>query len=180
MSWSIDGKKVAVLVGDNVHLFDAASKNHESAFAIRGDKGLTNDRIGVHYVGDTIFVEGADQGPYAAVWQLKSDGTAVGPLVGIGGKDPLSTYHGSFSVLDPDHVGVAERGMETLTSFEVSTGKRAKAVRKIGKLGVQRRRGRRRSGTTATRSPTSAKTRSRRSTARSWARPRSWARRAWS
>ncbi|HEY1554610.1 MAG TPA: hypothetical protein VGF94_07215 [Kofleriaceae bacterium] len=134
MSWSVDGKQVAVLVGDDVHLFDAASKNHVSAFTIRGDKGLTNDPIAVHYVGDVIFVEGADQGPYSAVWQFKTDGTAVGPLVGIGGKDPLSTYHGSFSVLDPDHVGVAERGMETLTSFEVSTGKRAKAVRKIGKL----------------------------------------------
>ncbi|HTR53142.1 MAG TPA: hypothetical protein VMJ10_20745 [Kofleriaceae bacterium] len=134
MSWSLDGKKVAVLVGDDVHIFDAADKSHTSSFPIRGDKGLTNDPIAVHFIGDTIFVEGADQGPYAAVWQFKADGTAVGPLVGIGGKDPLSTYHGSFSLLDPDHVGVAERGMETLTSFEISTGRRAKAVRKIGKL----------------------------------------------
>jgi len=134
LGYNLDDSKVAMLVGDDVHIFDVASKAHQSSFPIRGDKGLTNDPVAVHFVGDAIFVEGADQGPYSAVWEFKSDGTAVGPLVGIGGKDPLSTYHGSFSLLDPDHVGVAERGMETLTSFEISTGKRAKAVRKIGKL----------------------------------------------
>lgn len=134
MAYNLDGTKVAVLVGDDVHLFDAANKTHQSAFTVRGDKGLTNDPVGVYFVGDAIFVEGADQGPYSAVWQFKTDGTAVGPLVGLG-KDPkpLSTYHGSFSILDDDHVGINEHGLETLTSFEVSTGKRIKAVRKVGK-----------------------------------------------
>jgi hypothetical protein len=135
MAWNLDGTKVAVLAGEEVHLFDGSSKAHESSFSVRGDKGVSNNPVGVWFVGNTIFVEGADEGPYSAVWQFKTDGTAAGPLVGIGAKDNkgLSTWHGSFSVLDADHVGVAERGLETLTSFEISTGKRAKAVRKVGK-----------------------------------------------
>jgi hypothetical protein len=135
MSWNLDGTKLAVLVGDEVHVFDGASKEHEAQFTVRGDKGLTNDAVAVHFVGDHVFVEGSDQGPYAAVWQFKADGTPQGPLVGIGGKpdQPLSTYMGAFTLLDGDHVGIAEHGLESITSFEISTGKRAKSVRKVGK-----------------------------------------------
>jgi hypothetical protein len=67
---------------------------------------------------------------------FKADGTQVGPINALGGKEekPLSTYHGSFSILDPSHVAIADHGMETLTSYEVETGKRVKAVRKLPKL----------------------------------------------
>src|SRR5262249_19179294 len=58
MSWNLDGSKVAMLVGDNVHLFDAASKDHEASFSVRGDKGLTNDPVAIYFVGGEVFVEG--------------------------------------------------------------------------------------------------------------------------
>jgi hypothetical protein len=137
LAWSYpEPTKVAMLVGDDVHIFDAASKKHESQFSIRGDKAVGNDPIAVYYVGDAVFIEGADQGPFSGIWQFKAaDGAPVGPLVAIGKDDkPLSTYHGSFSILDKDHVGVAERGFTTLTNYEISTGKRTKAVRKLGKV----------------------------------------------
>jgi hypothetical protein len=137
MSWNIDKTKVAVLVGDDVHIFDAATKAHESSFSIRGDKGLSNDPVGVHFVGDTVFVEGADQGPYSAVWGFKAaDGAAQGPINALGGKDekPVSTWHGSVSVLDKNHIGLSSQGMETLTIFEVDSGKRTKLVRKVPKV----------------------------------------------
>lgn len=136
MSWNLDGTKVAVLIGEDVHLFDAGNKTHESSFSVKGDKGLSNNPVAVHYVGDTIFVEGADDGPYAAVWAFKQDGTATGPINALGGKDekPVSIYHGSFSVLDKTHVALSEKGMETMTIYEVDTGKRTKLVRKVGKL----------------------------------------------
>lgn len=137
LSWNLDKSKVAVLVGDEVHVFDAASKSQETSFSIRGDKGLTNDPVGIHFVGDMIFVEGADQGPNEAVWGFKAaDGTPIGPIMALGGKEekPVSIYHGSFSVLDKNHVGLAAQGMETLTSYEVDTGKRTKLVRKLPKV----------------------------------------------
>jgi len=134
MAKNADGSKVAVLVGDDVHLFNAGSKEHESTFSIRGEKGVTNDPVAVHFVGDHIVVEGAEQGPYSAVWVFKSDGTQVGPVTNLGGgKDekPISTYKGSVSILDKNRIGVSEHGMETLTTYQVDNGARAKLVRKL-------------------------------------------------
>lgn len=135
MAWSSDNAKVAVLAGDNVHIFDSASKTHESTFGIRGDAGVTNDPISIHWVGDGIFIEGADQGPNSNVWVFKPDGTAGGPIKSMDKKDPkpLSTYGGSFVVIDKDVIAIAEQGFSTLTEYTVSSGARTKHVRKLPK-----------------------------------------------
>ncbi|HEX5061579.1 MAG TPA: hypothetical protein VFV99_19560 [Kofleriaceae bacterium] len=133
---NLDNSKVAVLADDEVHIFNAASKAHESSFSIRGDKGVTNEPKAVHFVGETILVEGADEGPYSAVWVFKTDGTKLGPITSLGSKDdkPVSTYHGSFSILDKTRVALGEKGMEFLNAYDVNTGARAKFVRKMPKL----------------------------------------------
>jgi hypothetical protein len=135
IAWSPDGSKVAVLAGDDLHVFAADSKEHEKSFSIRGDKGVTNNPQAVHWVGDAIFVEGADEGPWAAVWAFKTDGAPIGGIEAIGSKDgkPVSTFGGSFSLLDKNRVAVAERGFSTLTIFEIDSGKRSKLVRKVNK-----------------------------------------------
>jgi hypothetical protein len=136
MAHNLDNTKVAVLADDEVHLFNAESKAHESSFSIRGDKGVTNDPKAVYFVDNAVLVEGADQGPYSAVWVFKTDGTQVGPITALGSKPekPVSTYHGSFSILDKTRVGLAEKGMEFLHTYDVPTGARAKLVRKMPKL----------------------------------------------
>ncbi len=127
---NIDGSKTAALVGDEIHIFDSASKEHASKFGIRGDKGATGDVTRLNWVGDTLFVEGTD-----TVWVFKADGTAVGAIEPIGGKDgkPASMLGGSLSVLDKTRVAVAEQGFSTVTTYEADTGKRAKLVRKTTK-----------------------------------------------
>ncbi|HEY0194804.1 MAG TPA: hypothetical protein VGC42_27010 [Kofleriaceae bacterium] len=132
ISWNTDGSKVAVLAGDNVHIFDAASKNHESTFSIRGDKGVTSEPTALDWNGDSIFVEASD-GTTSPVFVFKPDGTAVGAIETLGSKDhaPLSTRNGSFILLDKTRVAVSEQGMSTLTIYETDTGKRSKAVRKL-------------------------------------------------
>lgn len=131
IAWDLDGKTVAVLIGDDVHLFDAASKEHQSSFSIRGDKGVTSNPTNVHFVGEHIIVEGADDGANANVWLFKTDGTQIGPVMMLGGKQekPVSSYKGSFSILDKNRIGVAEHGMDTLTTYVLEDGKRAKLVR---------------------------------------------------
>ena len=135
MAWNADTTKVAVLAGDDVHIYDAATKAHESSFTIRGDKGVSNDPTAIHWVADALFVEGADQGPYSAVWMFKSDGTPLGPIVAIGSKDgkPMSTHGGSFSLLDKNRVALSEQGFSSLTIYEVDSSKRSKLVRKLAK-----------------------------------------------
>ena len=72
LSWSFDGKKLAALVGEDVHLFDVSSKAHESSFSIHGE----GRRIGPGrdpLVGDEVFVEGPARRSH--VWSVfKTDG----------------------------------------------------------------------------------------------------------
>ncbi|HUG61036.1 MAG TPA: hypothetical protein VMP03_04285, partial [Methylomirabilota bacterium] len=129
---SPDGTKVVVVAGDDAHIFDAEGRARESGFSIRGDKGVTNTPSSVHWVGGSIFIEGADAGPAAYVFGFKPDGQATGPLMTLGGKEEMaSTHGGSFIVLDDTRVAVNAKGFTTVTSFEVESGKRTKIVRKV-------------------------------------------------
>ncbi|MBA3452376.1 MAG: hypothetical protein H0T42_04685 [Deltaproteobacteria bacterium] len=132
MTWHPDGAKVAVVLGDDVHLFDAASKAHEKSFPIRGEKGIAGKPTAVHWVGDVLYVEASDD-TTASVWAFKTDGTAVGPIEAIGTTKPASTQGGSFSILDKSRVAVAEQGFSTMTIYEGDSGKRSKLVRKLTK-----------------------------------------------
>ncbi len=135
LSWNADGSKVAMLVGTDVHLFDAATKKHLSTFGIAGDKGVTGTPTAIHFVADSVVIEGGDDSAPGA-WVFKSDGTETGPIMALGGKDEkqISIRHGSFSVLDAQKVALADHGMETFTSYEVETGKRTKSVKRPPKL----------------------------------------------
>lgn len=132
LAWNLDASKVAVLSGDVVHVFDASSKAHESSFSIRGDKGVTSEPIAMHWNGDALFVEASDA-TTSPVWVFKPDGTPIGPIEALGGKDrtPLSTKNGSFVLLDHGRVGISEQGFSSLTIYEIDSGKRTKLVRKI-------------------------------------------------
>ncbi|MFT3695311.1 MAG: hypothetical protein QM831_19415 [Kofleriaceae bacterium] len=129
LSWSFDGKKVAMLSGTDVHLFDAESKQHLSTFGIAGDKGVTGTPTAIHFVADSVIVEGGDD---PGAWVFKADGTVTGQIMAMGGKEekPLSLKKGALSVLDDKKVGLADHGMTTFTTYEVETGRRSKAIRK--------------------------------------------------
>jgi hypothetical protein len=132
MAWNLDGSKVAVLSGEVVHIFDASSKAHEASFSIRGDKGVTSEPTAIHWNGNAIFVEASDA-TNSPVWVFKPDGTPMGAIEALGGKDrtQLSTRNGSFVLLDQARVGISEMGFSTLTIYETDTGKRTKLVRKV-------------------------------------------------
>jgi hypothetical protein len=136
ITWNVDATKVAVLAGEDVHIFDAATKARESGFSIRGDKGMTSEPRLVHWVGELILVEGKGKGTEAAVWMFKPDGTGVGPIIPMGAKDgkPATTHMGSFAMLDKNRIAIAERGFSTVAIYETDSGKRAKLVRRLPKL----------------------------------------------
>src|SRR5262249_30748158 len=110
MTWNLEGTKLAVLAGDDVHVFNAGTKAHESSFPIRGDKGVTSDPTAIHWNGDAIFIEASD-GNTSPVFVFKSDGIPLGPIEALGGKDkaPLSTRNGSFLLLDRSRVAISEQ-----------------------------------------------------------------------
>jgi len=132
ITWNVDASKVAVLAGDTIHIFDAASKAHETSFSIRGDKGVASEPFGLQWNGDALFIEASD-GTTSPVYMFKPTGSPVGPIEALGGKDRslLSTRNGSFVLLDRTRVAIAEQGLSTLTTYEIDTGKRTKLVRKV-------------------------------------------------
>lgn len=127
---NLDGSKFAMLVGDDVHVYDG-EKTHEAAWSIRQDKGIEGAPQRIHWLGDHIFIEGQD-----GVWVYKAaDGAPVGAITAIGAKDPspLSMKNASFVVLDKTRVGIIEPGFTALHTYEAGTGKRAKVIRKLPK-----------------------------------------------
>ncbi len=134
ITWDADGKKVGLLAGDKVHVFDAETKAQASEFSIRGDKGVPGDTYGIHWVGDAIFIEGGDAGAHS-VFVFKPDGTQQGPIEVLGGKagTQLTLRAGAISILDKQRIGLTELGLSTMTTYEVDNGKRTKVVRKVAK-----------------------------------------------
>jgi len=132
MTWNLDGTKVAVLAAELVHIYDAASKAHEASFPIRGDRGVTSEPTAIDWNGDALFIEASD-GTTSPVWVFKPDGTPLGPIEALGGKDKalLSTRNGSFVLLNEQRVAISEQGFSALTIYETATGKRTKLVRKL-------------------------------------------------
>jgi hypothetical protein len=132
MASNLDSSKVAVLAGNDVHIFDAATKAHESSFSIRGEKGVSSEPTTMHWNGDAIFIEASD-GTTSPVWVFKPDGVPVGPIEALGARDkaPLSTRNGSLVLLGKTRVGISELGFSALTVYEIDTGKRTKIVRKL-------------------------------------------------
>ena len=130
ITWNSDGSKAAMLVGDDMHIYDK-EKSHEAAWGIRQDKGITSDPQRIHWVGENIFIESTD-----GVYVYKVDGTVVGPIVALGAKDntPLALPKGgSLVVLDKTRVAIPENGFTNVHTYEADTGKRAKLVRKLAK-----------------------------------------------
>lgn len=133
IAWNLENTKVAVLVGDDLHLFNAQTKAHETSFSIRGDKGVTGDPTEIDWNGEAIFVQATD-GTVSPVFVFTPEGVPVGPIEALGsGKDKavLSTRNGSFLLLKPEQVAISEQGLTTLTVYETATGKRTKLVRKL-------------------------------------------------
>jgi hypothetical protein len=133
IAWNLESTKVAVLVGDDLHIFNAQTRAHETSFSIRGDKGVTGDPTEIDWNGEAIFIQATD-GTASPVFVFTPEGVPVGPIEALGsGKDKavLSTRNGSFLLLKPEQVAISEQGLTTLTVYETATGKRTKLVRKL-------------------------------------------------
>jgi hypothetical protein len=111
---STDGAHVAVVPRTQkdqiLTVFDARTKKLTKTIRLMDDKAPGNTSVGnivadVFYVGNTIYIAGADAGPYEAVWAFKDDGTRVG-LLGDAGDDTggFSIYQGSVNIADDSHV----------------------------------------------------------------------------
>jgi hypothetical protein len=105
------------------------------AIAVEGGNAIPLDGVepaAVAFVDTTVYVQGADGIVHAF---RTADGKVLGPVTQLGGKKPkpISVTHGGLIVVDDEHVGLADAGLQTLTLVEAKTTGRAKKVRKVPK-----------------------------------------------
>ena len=78
---SFDGKRIAVIgsgSSGSVALFDASKRTFVRAFSYR--ESIGNYLIQAFYLGESVFLLGADAGPFAQVMRFGADGAALGPI----------------------------------------------------------------------------------------------------
>ncbi len=125
MAYNLDGSKVALLVSEQVSVFDAATRTRDGGFSIKG----VGQVAGLYLLGDTLFVEAGEAGK-RRVFQFNTDGTKIGTMTDD--KD-APVLDGSFMVLDKARVAVAEPGWSALNVLDIETGKRTRIVRTLPK-----------------------------------------------
>ena len=131
MTWNVDRSKVAVLAGDQIHLFDAESRTYASSFSIRGERGVSGAPTGLYWNDAAILVV-ADDGAASPVWVFRPDGEPLGPILSPDRPaTPLSTRNGAVLLLDALRVGIAERGFSTLTIYDTATGVQTLRARRL-------------------------------------------------
>ena len=108
----------AILAGGLLYIFETSTKAKvteiELAKADEPDEtNVKNAPFGLLYDGNTLFVIGADAGPFIGVWVFKENGSRAG-RVGTDA-DPLNIANGGYGILNSNKVGLADAGLQNLT-----------------------------------------------------------------
>ena len=131
---STDGKHAAILTTERLTIFDTKTKakvtDIELAKADAPEQtNVSNSAWGLLYNGDTLFVIGADAGPFIGVWVFKENGDRAGRV--IIGEDSVNVFNGGYGILGADRVALVDAGLQNLT---IVTG--ANAAKKTTKRTV--------------------------------------------
>jgi hypothetical protein len=116
---STDGAHAAILTEHLLTTFATSTKAKVAEIElIKSDApdetNVSNVPWGLLYNGDTLFVIGADAGPFVGVWAFKEDGSRAG-RVGTG-EDYLNVFKGGYGILGRDKIALADAGLQNLTT----------------------------------------------------------------
>lgn len=135
VAFHADKKRVAVLHGDAISIFDVASKKQIKSFPLRKDGNgtvrdneISNTPAGVWFVGESVFVLGVDAGPAAAIFPYSLDGKPSRSYWGM--------YHGDATVSD-DRLIIAEDAATKVTVLDGKSPKGKTLVRALPKGGCK-------------------------------------------
>jgi hypothetical protein len=125
-----DGSHAAIMNQTFLYVFVTNTKAKVAEIKLTDD--VTNAPWDLVYNGDTLFVIGADAGPFIGVWVFKDDGSRAGPVtIPPDQADGLNIYKGGYGILGHDTVAFADAGLQNTITV---TG--ANAAKKITKRTV--------------------------------------------
>jgi hypothetical protein len=140
LAWvvSTSGERAAILRENTVYVFDVKTKTRTGAIPLFGNgvpdaTSVGNQPIRIFYIGDTLYVVGADAGPYIAVWSFKDDGRRTGLITTTGkaGDPGYSVYNGAVNIVDETHIALADAGLRTMLVLSAIDGKREVRTRPV-------------------------------------------------
>jgi hypothetical protein len=115
---STDGAHTAIVTDALIYIFSTVTKAKVGEIELRkegAETNVSNAPWGVLYHGDTLFVIGADAGPFIGVWVFKEDGGRAG-MIGVAAApnaDALNVFNGAYGILR-DKVAFADAGLQNL------------------------------------------------------------------
>jgi hypothetical protein len=111
-----DGKRAAALVGEDVTIYDVASKKATLTFPLRkngdlvGEHEVSNGPVTLWFAGEGVFILGLDAGPAGALFPYSVGGKALGPAY-------WSVYMGGVAI-DEDKLVLNEDALKKLTTLD--------------------------------------------------------------
>src|SRR5580704_12143821 len=130
---STDGLHAAIMNQTFLYIFATNTKTKVAEIGLTND--VTNAPWDLVYNSDTLFVIGADAGPFIGVWAFKDDGSRAGVVTvppDQAGDNRLNIYKGGYGILGRDAVAFADAGLQNMI---IVTG--ANAAKKITKRAVR-------------------------------------------
>jgi hypothetical protein len=119
---STDGAHAAILTPSRLYVFAVSTKARVAEIELSkpgaaDDTNIGNEAFGLLYSGDTLFVFGADAGPFIGVWVFKEDGTRAGRVTATtaAGSKAVNVFFGGYGILGHDKVALADAGLQNLT-----------------------------------------------------------------
>jgi hypothetical protein len=118
---STDEAHAAILTGERLYVFETGGKTKVAEIELRkddapDDTNVMNATAGLLYNGDTLFVIGADAGPWVAVWVFKQDGTRAGRVHARPADTGFNIVNGGYGILGRDRVAFADAGLQNMTT----------------------------------------------------------------
>ena len=126
---SSNGSHAAIMNQTFAYIFATDTKAKTAEIELTTD--VKNAPWDLVYNGNTLFVIGADAGPFIGVWAFKDDGSRAGPVTDQAGNDSLNIFSGGYGILESDKVAFAEGGLQDMM---IVTG--ANAAKKMTKRTV--------------------------------------------
>jgi len=116
---STSGSRTAILTSDLLYIFETSTKNKLTQIELAKHGAPDETNVGnmpwdILYNGDTVFVIGADAGPFIAAWVFKDNGDRAGQV--RAGAGAVNIFRGGYGILGHDKIALADAGLQNMTT----------------------------------------------------------------